>query len=90
MNLLNLPSEIQISIFNYLPSIEVIKLFLVSKSMVLLLKEISFGLKIDLKNKKITDAGLSYLKGIHTINLGYCEQITDAGLVHLKGANIYI
>jgi hypothetical protein len=33
----------------------------------------------------ITDAGLSHLTGIHTLNIEGCRQITDAGLAHLTG-----
>jgi hypothetical protein len=28
---------------------------------------------------------LKHLKGVHTINLSYCNQITDEDLEHLKG-----
>jgi hypothetical protein len=35
--------------------------------------------------KRITDAGLTHLTGIHTLDMGYCTLITDAGLVHLTG-----
>ena len=31
--------------------------------------------------------GLEYLKGVHTINLSYCNQITDKGLEYLKGVH---
>ena len=33
--------------------------------------------------QNITDKGLEYLKGVHTINLGY-TKITDKGLEYLK------
>ncbi len=33
----------------------------------------------------VTDVGLEYLKGVHTINLCCCYNITDAGLQHLQG-----
>ena len=36
---------------------------------------------------KITDTQLSYLKGVHTINLSNCQRITDTGLSHLKGVH---
>ena len=32
---------------------------------------------------KLTDQGLQYLNGVHTINLSYCRQITDQGLQYL-------
>ena len=43
----------------------------------------------DLSYTKVTDEGLEYLKGVHTISLYYCYQITDVGLEYLKGAIIY-
>ncbi len=33
----------------------------------------------------ITDAGLAHLRGIHTLNMGYCIGTTNAGLAHLAG-----
>jgi hypothetical protein len=41
------------------------------------------------QGKKITDAGLVHLKGVHTIDPWGCEQITNAGLASLKGALIF-
>ena len=42
---------------------------------------------IDLSNcDEITDAGMKHLRGIHTINLSWCE-ITGAGLEHLCGVH---
>ena len=34
---------------------------------------------------QITDEGLKYLKGVHTIYLEYCNQLTDEGLKYLSG-----
>jgi hypothetical protein len=36
---------------------------------------------------KITDKGLSYLKGIHTLNMDSCRKITDLGLSYISGVN---
>ena len=36
---------------------------------------------------KLTDQGLKYLKGVHTINLYRCEKITDEGLKYLSGVH---
>ena len=36
---------------------------------------------------RITDKGLEYLKGVHTINLWNCTKITDKGLEYLKGVH---
>ena len=79
MELINLPSEIQIQILNNLSSKEIVKLLKVSSSMMKLTKEISFGLKLDFNNTKIIDDTLKYLRGVHTIDLSCCDQITDAG-----------
>src|SRR5438874_10325186 len=38
-------------------------------------------------SKSITDKGLEYLKGVHTIDLYNCNQITDKGLEYLKGVH---
>jgi hypothetical protein len=35
--------------------------------------------------RRITDAGLAHLTGIHTLDMSECERITDAGLAHLTG-----
>jgi len=35
----------------------------------------------------VTDAGLEHLKGVHTINLTWCEKVTDAGLKYLNGVH---
>ena len=40
-----------------------------------------------LGDSKITDQGLSYLQGVHTINLRRCKQITDNGLSYIKGVH---
>nr|HMP31047.1 hypothetical protein [Saprospiraceae bacterium] len=37
--------------------------------------------------KKITDEGLKYLDGVHTIDLTCCNKITDEGLKYLKDGN---
>jgi hypothetical protein len=38
--------------------------------------------------RRITDAGLAHLTGIHTLNMSYCALITDAGLAHLTGIHM--
>ena len=38
--------------------------------------------------QNITDKGLEYLKGVHTIYLWRCQNITDEGLECLKGSII--
>ena len=38
----------------------------------------------------VTDAGLEHLKGVHMIDLSWCNQVTDAGLEHLKGVHTII
>ena len=35
----------------------------------------------------ITDNELQNLKGVHTINLSFCDKITDNGLQYLKGVH---
>ena len=42
---------------------------------------------VDLGCTKITDKGLEYLKGVHTINLGNVQNITDKGLEYLEGVH---
>ena len=42
---------------------------------------------IDISYTNITNKGLKYLKGVHTINLKFCNQITDKGLEYLKGVH---
>ena len=45
---------------------------------------------IDIENcNKITDVGLSYLKGVRKINITYCN-ITDNGLSYLKDVRYLI
>ena len=62
-------------------------------NIILLSKTINFYVKKNLhyliKNlncskSQITDKGISYLKGIHTLNISYCKQITDKGISYLK------
>ncbi|HMP28587.1 MAG TPA: F-box protein, partial [Saprospiraceae bacterium] len=45
--------------------------------------------KLDLRNycKKITNEGLKYLKGVHTIDIEGCKKITNEGLKYLKGVH---
>ena len=44
-------------------------------------------LSIDLRETKISNDNLKYLKSVHSINLSDCKQITDNGLRHLKGVH---
>ena len=43
--------------------------------------------EINCSETKITDAGLQYLKGAHTIDLSSCRYITDQGLQYLIGVH---
>ena len=40
--------------------------------------------------RQITDAGLAYLTGIHTLDITRCALITDAGLAPLRASNTKI
>jgi hypothetical protein len=42
---------------------------------------------IDLCDTHIDNAGLAYLKCVHSISLWNSQKITDAGLAHLKGVH---
>src|SRR5580692_8310264 len=82
--------DIYLKILNYLNAKSIFKLMIVSTSNRKQLKEILNRRKfiIDLSNcEQITDKGLAYLKGVHTINLSNCKQITDEGLIYLKGVH---
>lgn len=45
--------------------------------------------KINFIKTPITEIGLAYLKGVHTIKIACCDKITDAGFAYLKGSIIY-
>ena len=36
-------------------------------------------------HSRITDADFEHLRGIHTLNMSFCNQITDAAFEHLRG-----
>ena len=40
---------------------------------------------LNCSESRITDKGIYYLKGIHTLDISYCFQITDKGISYLKG-----
>jgi hypothetical protein len=69
--------DIYLHIFNYLDPKDIFVLLAVSSKFNMVLENITKKrcLSINLARSKITDAGLSHLKGVHTINLKGCKKI---------------
>ena len=72
--------DVLINILNVLTTHDLFKLCICNQSNFEFLKRNIKYFKFNIENNKITDVGLEYLKGVHTINLSYCNQITDKGL----------
>ena len=52
--------------------------FYVTKNLHYLIKNLNCS------KSQITDKGISYLKGIHTLDISWCDQITDKGISYFK------
>ena len=96
----NLNSSLVVKIFNILINASSINMFMSNIYnykiiYTVLIKKFNFAFlkrnikyfKFNLRNTFITDKGLQYFKGVHTINLSDCDQITDGGLEYLKGVH---
>ena len=84
MYLSNISIDILELIFNFLDEIDKLNLIKVDKR---LIYNFNFGeikIHINLSNLFIIDNDLSYLTGVHKINLSGCKRITDQGLKYLK------
>ena len=64
-------------LFKYLTTRKCFILRRVSKKWKQAFKENIYRYPANLKLTQITDAGLAHLRGVHTINLCWCEKITD-------------
>jgi len=67
-------------IMSYLTLSDIIKLLLSNKTIMNNLLHVITNYNISIKFQgcnKITDIMLQYFKGVHTINLNYCDTITD-------------
>src|SRR5439155_216276 len=82
--------DILVYILNLITTKELIRFSQINKYFMNFFKRNIKWFKIDY-SWKITDKGLEYLKGVHTININNCNKITDKGLEYLKGVHtIYI
>ena len=80
--------DVLINILNILTTEDLFKFCICNKSNLAFLKRNIKYFKFNFrKNNQITNKGLEYLKGVHTINLDNCNQITDKGLEYLKGVH---
>ena len=85
MELLN--DDCLVEILKYNTIKELIKISLLETYLIEFFKRNIKRFKIICSFSKITDTGLQYLTGVHTINLSDCHQITDTGLQYLTGVN---
>src|SRR5439155_1234972 len=83
--------DILIYILNLITTKELIKFSQINKYFMNFFKRNIKWFRIDCSGSIITDGGLEYLKGVHTIDLYYCNKITDKGLEYLKDVHtIYL
>src|SRR5438874_1265859 len=79
-------NDILVYIMNLITTKELIKFSQINKYFMNFFKRNIKWFKINC-SCEITDKGLKYLKGVHTINLYNCNKITDKGLKYLKGVH---
>ena len=74
-------------IMSYLKSNKNLKLLKNHKNYRYIFKRYPRFIKLNFSWSNILDNDLKYLKGVHYINLKFCEKITDKGLKYLKGVH---
>src|SRR5438552_2356538 len=83
--------DILVYILNLITTKELIKFSQINKYFMNFFKRNIKWFRIQCAYNAITDKGLEYLKGVHTIDLTFCNKITDNGLEYLKGVHtIYL
>ena len=90
MFLSNISNDILECIFEFLPKIDKLNLIKTNKMLIDNFKFDEIKIHIDLSYLWIIDDDLSYLTGVHKINLSGCKRITDQGLQYLTGKSAII
>ena len=86
MSLSNIPNDILELIFKFLSENDKLNLFKTNKNLIYKFKFDDINIQLKLSHfSQLTDNDLSYLTGVHTINLCGCNKITDQGLKYLAG-----
>ena len=87
MLLSNISNDILKFVFNFLSNKDILSLIKTDKRLIYNFKNDGIKIQLELCFSLINDDDLSYLTGIHKINLNWCKKITDHGLQYLKGVH---
>ena len=85
---MRLSVDVLSEIFSYLSIRDCLRFVLVSKTWERSFKKSLWKRSIDLNGTNVTDEGLKWLQGVHTINL-WSTEVTDEGLKWLQGVHTH-